>query len=410
MRVKDKMMVIALLAASSFSFGQIEKYDYKRELGTISAQWHKIILPDDMFGKVRPDLSDIRIYGITANNDTVEAPYLIRLTTEKTSDKKVIFKTLNVSHNEKGYYFTFDIPAEEPINRIDLEFNRQNFDWRVNLEGSNDQREWFIILEDYRILSIRNESTDFQFTTINFPDSKYRFFRVLVKANEKPRLENAVISLHEESEGLYNDYPVNEISVKEDKPGKQTVVDLKLQMPVPVSLIKINIADTFDYYRPVRVRYLVDSVETEQGWKYNYSTLAAGTLTSIESNEFLIDNRILQRLRITIDNQDNPPLIIEGVVVKGYVHELAVRLTEPATYFLVYGNERAKAPNYDIKRFVDKIPENLTPLEMGPEISTKKEVVHGQRSLFADKGWLWAIMTVIILILGWFSIKMIRNG
>ncbi len=410
MRVKDKMMVIALLAASSFSFGQIEKYDYKRELGTISAQWHKIILPDDMFGKVRPDLSDIRIYGITANNDTVEAPYLIRLTTEKTSDKKVIFKTLNVSHNEKGYYFTFDIPAEEPINRIDLEFNRQNFDWRVNLEGSNDQREWFIILEDYRILSIRNESTDFQFTTINFPDSKYRFFRVLVKANEKPRLENAVISLHEESEGLYNDYPVNEISVKEDKPGKQTVVDLKLQMPVPVSLIKINIADTFDYYRPVRVRYLVDSVETEQGWKYNYSTLAAGTLTSIESNEFLIDNRILQRLRITIDNQDNPPLIIEGVVVKGYVHELAVRLTEPATYFLVYGNERAKAPNYDINRFVDKIPENLTPLEMGPEISTKKEVVHGQRSLFADKGWLWAIMTVIILILGWFSIKMIRNG
>lgn len=410
MKIKDKVMAIVLMAACTFAFGQIERYNFRRELGSLSDQWYKITLPQDIFGKVRHDLSDIRIYGITANNDTVEAPYLIRLKIEKVSDKKVIFNTLNVSHNEHGYYFTFEIPAKKLINRIDLEFDQENFDWRINLEGSNDQQEWFTLIDNYRILSIRNEFTDFQFTKINFPEAKYRFFRMLIKTPEKPRLSNTFISLQEISDGIYNNYAIKKFSAKEKRQSRQTIVDVELQSPVPVSLIKINIADTFDYYRPVRVRYLVDSVETEQGWKYNYSTLATGTLTSIESNEFKIDNRILQRLRITIDNQDNPPLIIEGVVVKGYVHELAVRLTEPATYFLVYGNERAKAPNYDIKRFVDKIPENLTPLEMGPEISTKKEVVHGQRSLFADKGWLWAIMAVIILILGWFSIKMIRNG
>jgi len=74
-----------------------------------------LILPNNIFGKVSQNLSDVRIFGITANNDTVEAPYSIRQATEKISSKEVAFKTLNASHNDKGYYFAFEIPTTESI-------------------------------------------------------------------------------------------------------------------------------------------------------------------------------------------------------------------------------------------------------------------------------------------------------
>ena len=98
---------------------------------------------------------------------------------------------LNTSYNDKGYYYTFEVPAKEPINQINLNFNQQNFDWKLKLEGSQKQQEWFTVIEDYRILSIKNKLTDFQFTNVSFPNSSYRFFRLVIASDIKPELQDA---------------------------------------------------------------------------------------------------------------------------------------------------------------------------------------------------------------------------
>src|SRR5690606_36443195 len=143
---------------------------------------------------------------ITSGNDTIEAPYELRLTTEKISNKEVEFKTINFSQNQLGYFFTFDIPTSERINQIQFEFKQKNFDWRTRLEGSQDLKDWFTAVEDYRILSIQNGNTDFQFTKLTFPDSKYRYLRLLVESSEKPQLESATIIKSEVTEGSFRNY------------------------------------------------------------------------------------------------------------------------------------------------------------------------------------------------------------
>lgn len=408
LRVKSWSWLLFLFIYS-YSYGQIEQYDYKRELKGIADNWHKVVLPDEIFGKVSGNLSDIRIIGITANKDTVEAPYLLRLTSEKVSRNDVSFNTLNSSHNGKGYYFTFEIPTKEPVNKMELEFKQQNFDWRLKLEGSQNQQEWFTVIEDYRILSIYNELTDFQFTKILFPNSRYRFFRLLIASKDKPELTVAKISKQEVINGAFRNYTIEKTKTKEDKQARQTEIEIDLKLPVPVSYIKIGIKDTYDFYRPVNIKYLTDSVKTEQGWKYNYSTLASGTLNSLEENEFKFKSTILQKLKIQIHNRDNQPLSIGTIEIKGYTHELVARFTEPANYFLVYGNKNASKPKYDIGRFVNKVPEMLTLVELGDEQTIDKEETLEKEPLFENKAWLWAIMTAIILVLGWFSVKMIRN-
>lgn len=405
-----KINTLLLLCISVItSYGQMEEYKYKSELKGITETWHKLVLPDALFGKVSADLSDIRIYGITDQNDTIEAPYLLHLTKRKEIQKEVEFKKINDSHKDKGSYFTFEIPESEPINQLKVEFEQQNFDWKIKLEGSQDQIEWYTIVDNYRIVSIKNKSTDFQFTKLLFPTSKYRYFRLHLKSKEKPELKSARILEHEITAGSYQEYTINKWKTKENKKSKQTEIELELKSPVPLSLIQINVSDTFDYYRPVTIKYLVDNFKTEKAWKHNYATLTSGTLNSMEKNEFSFNSTSAQKLKIIIHNQDNQALSIDSIHLKGYIHELFARFTEEADYYLTYGNPKASTPQYDLERFTDNIPKTLSPLEVGKESSIIQNEVPKTEPLFKNKIWLWILMAVIITTLAWFSIKMIKS-
>jgi len=399
-----------LMLSCYFSYGQMQHFAYKRELKGVSEQWHRIILPDEVFGKVSQDLTDIRIFGITAGNDTVEVPYLLRLASNQTVAKEVAFKKINTAQNGKGFYFTFEIPTTEPINHINIGFKQQNFDWRVKLEGSQNQSEWFTILQNYRILSIKDGATDFQFTKLTFPSSKYRYFRLFINSKEKPELTSASIAQQEITKGIVRDYPIKKFSKKENKQTKQTEIDIELYMPVPVSYLKMVVTDSVDYYRPMTIKYLTDSTQTEHGWQYRYHTLSSATLTSVEKNECMFNTTTTQQLKIYIDNHDNQPLTIDTVSVKGFEYEFLARFTEQASYFLVYGNNEATKPNYDIARFSDKVPSTLQTLDLGNELRLEKEKVSETVPLFINKTWLWAIISLTVLVMGGFTIKMMRKA
>jgi hypothetical protein len=415
MKLKTKFLfTVCCLSLCVHSFGQLKQYDFKRELQGVKTSpndinLYKIILPNEIFAKVMDNLADIRVYRINESKDTMEVPYILRVDSDKTSKKEVAFDLFNQSKNNKGYYFTFEVPKDRPVNQIKLEFKQQNFDWKLALEGSQNQEEWFSIIDDYRILSIKNNLTDFKFTTVSFHASSYRYFRLLVKSDLKPELTTAKLSLDEVSKGNFRKYLINTIKTDEEKKNRQSIINIDLQQTVPVSFLKINIQDKFDFYRPVTIRYLTDSFKTEQGWIYNYNTLTSGTLNSIEKNEFGFNSTILKKLRIIIDNNDNEPLKIDSVNVMGYEHELIARFNEPGNYFLVYGNKNARKPNYDLSRFSDKIPATLTALELGDEQLIDKEKINKEEPLFQNKAWLWLIMAFIIIVLGWFSFNMMRK-
>ncbi len=409
MTLKGKICVVILVLFASYSYGQMQKYDFKREIKGIDSLWHKVILPEAIFNNVSPRLFDLRIYGITSKNDTIEAPYILQRMKDRINDKEVHFKIINRSNNENGYYFTFEVQSNEALNKLQLDFDQKNFDWKIALQGSQDQQEWFSIVDDYRILSIENSETNYQFTQVNFPSAKYTFLRLMIKSQEKPELLDAKIAYHQTNTGSYDQFSINKIETIENKVQQKTILKLDLNSPAPVSSIRIHTKNLFDYYRPVSIVYVSDSLKTEKGYKYVYQTLTSGTLSSMEENDFTFDSRILQKIKIIIYNHDNEPLKIDSIKVRGYVHQLVARFTEPATYYLTYGNKNASKPTYDIERFVSRIPDSLTNLIVGNEVQIEKEVVSKTEPLFKDKNWLWAVMAIIMILLGWFSVKMIKS-
>jgi hypothetical protein len=409
MKLKTKLNTILFALVITVANAQMKDYHYKRELTGITNTWHRLILPDDLYKNVSLNLSDIRVFGITANQDTIEAPYIMQIKCDETHNSSVNFKLLNTSKTEKGFYFTLEVPTQEAINKLHLEFKQANFDWRVSLEGSQNQHDWFTIVDDYRILSIKNAETFYQYTDITFPSSKYQFFRLFIKSDEKPNLKDAKAYLNTVIGGVYNNYAIKNLATLENPQEKRSELNVTLYNKVPASSIHIHVNRDFDYYRPFTLQYLSDSIHTEKGWKYNYKDLTQETLSSFGDNNYTFKSTILKNIKIVIDNQDNEPLRIDSVSVKGCVHELAIRFTEPATYYLTYGNPAAHKPRYEIERFTSKIPDTVSALRLGDEQIIEKDPFPVNKPLFENKLWLWSLLITIIIILGWFSIKMIKS-
>ncbi|MFN8274669.1 MAG: DUF3999 family protein [Flavobacteriaceae bacterium] len=408
-QLRIKSSGLLLLLSCFLSFGQTAPCVYQRSLSGISGSWHKIILPGEVLSKASDDLSDIRIFGFTAQRDTLEVPYLLKEAAPRVSQKDIPFKILNVAHNASGYYFTLEIPSLEAINQIKLDFKQQNFDWPMQLQASQNLTDWYTVIERDRLISIHNNSTDFEYTQLSFQNAKYRYFRLRIQSLESPDLVSARVCMQQISEATYCDYRIKSLQKKEDKTSQQTQINIELAMPSQLSCLNIKVRNGFDYYRPITIEQLTDSIKTQRGWHYNYATLVRGTLNSIKKNEFIFNSTPVHKLRITIDNQDNQPLPIESVTARGYQYALWARFAQPADYVLSYGNHKLSKPQYDLGVFEDKIPQTLSTLSLGAEIRLQPKTATGVEPLFKNKLWLWALMGVIILVLGWFSVKMLRS-
>ena len=387
------------------SFSQTQDFQYRRTLENVSETWHKIILPEESFDKFNPDFSDIRIFG----NNKTETPYILKTASDRISETAIQFKTINVSNKNADYFYTFELLQAKEINQIKLGFEQENFDWKLDLEASDNQTEWFLIQKDYRILSIKNSQTDYKFTQVDFPDSKYKFYRIKIKASEQPKLIEAKIWEQQKEEGSFKTTTIKTLKKTIDAKKKTSVIEVELAHKVPVSSIKINIGTTFDYYRPVAIEILRDSVKIEDKWHYNYDILMQGTLSSLEKKGFSTDNTLAKKLRITIENNNNQPLDIQGVEVKNAIYFLIARFTEKGNYSLFYGNKKAEKPQYDIENFEENIPKNPSVITVSKEERNPEFKTETKSALFENKIWLWVLMGIIIVALAFYSLKMLRE-
>lgn len=388
---------------------QMEDYGYKREITNIEGRWNKIIIPDDMFGKTNSLLEDIRIYSIS-EQDTVESPYILKIDkTKKSFRDDIQFELLNQSKKGNEFYYTYKILNEKTINRILLNFDDKNFDWKVNLEGSNDQEEWFTILEQYRILSINNNNTEFKYTDLVFPNSQYKFYRLSILAPEQPTLKQASIYEYIVDEGKRLDKKVMEQQILNDNGKEQSEVLLNLGQPVPVSYLEIPIQSDIDYYRNVTIYVAKDSTQTQDGWEYHYAQAGSQIISSLNENIITFSSKITRRIKIIINNLDDAPLDIGNCIVKGYEYSLTARLHSSDRHEIVYGNTYAGAPSYDLSHFKSTIPENMNVSSLGQEIQIEKKQ-DGYNGLNTRKVWVYLMILVIAGLLVWYTFKMMRNN
>ena len=404
------LLILCILLSVNSAHAQMQDYTFKRSVEMDTQTWHYLSLPADIYQVVKPDLSDIRIIGMLGNGDTVEAPYLLQTLPIPPTTTPVHCNIINKGTDGEGAYIGFELIRDTLVNQLIPVFDLKNFDWKVKLSGSQDQLHWMTILDQYRILSIKNEHTDYQFTALNFPVSKFRYLRLFIPEKIVPDLQQATLSLTETGPVQYHIYPCESVKSIVNKKEHFTQYDLELKSFSPVCHLKFKVNQQLDYYRPLQVQYVTDSFKNVHGWEYQYATLFSGTISSLTSNEVSFAPAMVKHLKVVIENGDNLPLTIDSIAVEGNEHRLLFRQQQSGKYYLIYGNKNALAPAYDIQQIRLRLPNSISYVQLGTPVSIYKSPIVEKQVTVVKQYWLWGVILVVIVILGWFSFKMITNN
>lgn len=400
------LIILPLLILSASCFGR-QDFHYKRRLAPVEKEgWYNLILPVDVFQHVNSNYSDLRLLQIT-EKDSTEIPYLLKIKNDDVSEGFLNLEVLNKSTRDGKLYLTFKLNKGLEVNYLDLSFEEDNYNGYVKLEGSNDQKEWFELVNHQRILSMQNNMINFQFATLNFPLTNYHYLRAAISTDKPLTFKSASFRTRKIKEGsFYTTAPKLVTSLL--KKEKQTVIEMNLPVIQPVSKASIQIQAQGDYYRAFSLEMLRDSAQApNQTWTYYFEPLISGYLTSIEPNQFQFEPVNSKKLRLIIYNEDNAPLKVQSITIAGPYIELTSQL-KPGANYLFYGNENLTPPTYDLIHFTNQIPDTVKIISA--DIEEKLFVDQPKASpLLENKLWLWGAMALIIGLLGFATLKMISK-
>jgi hypothetical protein len=397
----------AFVLASSFCTAQQKDFQYRRKVAPVAADgWYAIKLPPAIFNHLNDGYSDVRIQSI-ADSDTVEIPYLLKVKEDEVTDETIRLKELNKSTKNNNLFVTFEVPKGLSVNYTNLQVEEDNFDAYVTLEGSHEQRDWYMIAEKQRILAIHREPVEFRSTGIRFPQSNYRYLRMKIESRTPLDVTGAAFQKNTIKTGTA-DRIDQQWTVAQDKPAKQTRIDITFRQVQPVDKIDVTITNETDYYRPYTLEVLRDSAETPKGWIYYYTPVADGYLTSLQPNKIRFNTIKAGKMRLIIHNADNAPLKINDLSVWGPSVELLAKLKAGHDYHLFYGNKHLAPPDYDLAHFADQIPDSTATIGLDEEGYLGTPTVT-TKPFLENKAWLWAAMAAVIAILGFFTLRMMRG-
>ena len=389
-----------------FSFSQ--EFTYKKKLNTLKKGWYEIALDHEIYNHASKDLGDLRILGINSKGDTIEAPYILENHENNDEINEITCKPYNVTSNGQGYYATFKLKENLFISELNLLFANINYDWLIDLEGSNIEGDWLSITKNQRIINIDNEQIEFDHSKINFNPTNFKFYRVFIKSTtEKPKIESITVKTTGVNPKKLPLIPITPTFKVENK-NKTTLIEVTLKHPVPVHSISVTSKNDYDFYRPITIFYgNLDSTINEEVVEKHFENETSSIFSSENNSPILLTMSTCNRFIISIENGDNEPLDIKKITVNTLNYKLITRITKEGNYNLFYGNNDLVTPQYDIQLFKQNIPAEIEKISLEDEEELIPIIEPTKKPI--SKVWLWIVMFGLIGVMIFFSVRMLKK-
>jgi hypothetical protein len=404
--MKIKLLVTVILGCYN-AWGQAD-FSYQRALNGAKKGWGNLEITGEIYDHTQRGFKDLRFYTVTKKNDTLEIPYLIDRCADKSSRAEILFKLISIKKVQNEYYYVFRFDDSAKADEMVLNFKANSYDYKVAVDGSVNQQNWTPIVDDHRLIKVMNEYTKYEYNKIDLPAKSFQYYRLRIPSESKPMMILPKLYKNTIQEGELKECSLKGMDVTRDKTSKETIIDLDLTHNVPLDRLELKIEANEDYYRNMKILYLVDSVKVDEGYNRNYSELHRVVISSLEENVFEVPNVKAKQVRLVIEDLDNSPLNIAGVKLFGFINKVKLRIDYDGEHFARYGSINMEPPLYDLVHFKQKMPKKMLEINLGKEeMINEKEV---EEALFENKIWLYAIMVVLVFVLGVFTLKIMRKS
>ena len=141
-----------------------------------------------------------------------------------------------------------------------------------------------------------------------------------------------------------------------------------------------------------------------------FETIAKFEINSNSTNEVLVGPTQLSEFFIEIDNKDNKPLTVNAIKAPYFDKYLVSELDSTQSYSIKIGGKELRSPDYDVKKFKDKITIVPTAIAHQKVVNLNEiEKVEKGNSIFESPYFIWSIIAVLGLLLGFISFRMIKE-
>jgi hypothetical protein len=398
-------LCIALLWANSTTAQDITK----ARIETVTKNGlHKMIVPSEIRSRSKDDLSDFRIFDAKNN----EVPYfLVADVPEKAVEQFEEFSILSKTVLTKK---STTIEIENPkakINGLKLLIANSEVTKKYSISGSNDQKEWFGLVNNAELGDLKSELTTSVSKEISFPLCAYRFLKIVF--DDSATLPINVLKIGKAQtrflKGDLQNIKVKSIETTPVLKEKKTLIRIAFDYPQFINKVVFDIPKTNLFKRSVRIYTDKERTEKQKIVKYQ-DDIAHFSVISNQDNHFDITNTKQEFLIIEIENQDNPPLQISGIQFFQRPIFVVADLKANESYTVTTSRPNLMSPNYDLEYFKETISDALPETHInGIEYQKQENVVEAKASLWQQPWFMWLCIGIGGLAILFFSVRLIKD-
>lgn len=378
------------------TFAAVSDFRYRAPI-TINdsvASYNLLELTDEVLGHTETGSPDLRIY-----SGEEELPYALVTEQDFTTTPKVKrAEILNQGKDAQGnLQFEVLIPNSQWVRQLTVISSDKNFIRRVKVEGSHNQQDWLTLTEDSTIFDLTDEQKA-RHLEVNLTPANFSYLRITIYNEGKGTFHFDGVSLSAQNEteivAETKERPYSLLS-QSSKGGFQEYT-LDLLQPHLLSREWEIITDAVNFNRSVELY----ASENNKDW----NLIAQGEffvyqLDKLTAKQLVLKfNTRLRFLKLKINNQDNPPLNIQAMNIKGSNPLLVFLADRTKETILCWGNSQSKAPVYDIQKFKSNLDYSKTPkASMGPAGENKNYQFKDTRPWSERNSWLLQGILVIVV-------------
>ncbi len=341
------------------------------------------VTPDaELYAGAADGINDVRIVDDDTQREVAYKVVISEATKERGNVPANIRDLGYVS--DQHTVFTADINQATAIhNAIEILSPTIDVRRKVVVEASDDGSGWIVLEDDQEIFDFTDEKRDFNARKmrISYPQTTLRQLRVrILDAGDDPlEVTGATVSYVTDIPAQFVAYPTTAEPFHENdqRQVSESIVDLG-QRGLPSSAVNILTEQT-NFFR----RVAVESSANQAEWK---TLQADGPIYSYDTPKFVGKDITItfpettdRYLRLTIENEDNPPLSVREIEVSGIARRIVFQVSPGKSYRLYYGNADARQPSYELEHIfpyltTDTLPQATLGVEVeNPEF--KEEVL-----------------------------------
>jgi hypothetical protein len=373
---------------------------------TIAAPDHQnyVVLDPSVWAHARADLGDVRLYAGSS-----QVPYGLVAQAAASSGQEVEVRIFNLASRGDHTEFDLDVSPVAEYNRINLALDRKDFLATARVEGRD-------ALVGVTPVVWPNPSTLFDFSreklgsnsTIRLPAWSFRYVHVRLSPGILPgQVQRATVAHFEQNQARWTSAGSCQ---PPEQQARSTAILCNLPRRTPVDHIRFDVpASAINFRRIVRV---ADDKgrQVGEGAISRIRMRRGGTIAETECLMVGVFAERDDRLAITIENGDDPPLRFDAIQPESLERRLYFDPQANPTLKLYYGDEKLGVPVYDYAKFFHEEP-GAVQAQLGPDLQNVAYTGRPDDRPWSErhKGILWAAMLLAVAALGTLAVRGLRS-